>query len=43
MAATFKNFLHVSDFYNWIKKSTGENVPTNFYWFSVYFFLQHKN
>jgi len=35
-----KNFLHVKDFYNWIKDKSGDNVPASFYWFTVNFY-QH--
>ena len=33
-----KNFIHISDFYNFIKEGSGGNSPTTFYYFTVNFF-----
>jgi len=38
MSSKIENFIHIKDFYNFIKKDTGENSPTTFYYFSVNFF-----
>ncbi len=32
------NFIHTRDFYNFIKQRSGQNVPANFYYFSVNFY-----
>ena len=40
MSSTMTNgkFIGLNDFYNYIKQSDGQNSPTNFYYFSVWFY-----
>lgn len=34
-------FIGLNDFYNFIKQNNGENSPTNFYYFSVWFYPEN--
>lgn len=40
MSGTQKNFIRIRDFYNFIKKPSGENSPATFYYFSVALFRE---